>query len=169
MANALRPRHRIDDGEHKLGGRGKFHRRLVDLSLGHCDQLWIPEDRSTYAVTDLKFAVNFSVDQDVNIRGQSYQTSSISTLKSGENYRFMIKWNTSAQEQYTCFLNGEPLTPMSGASALRFSGASSDSGIDAFRITLGGPDDHLGSFFLGRISARSMPVDLYSPEGLIEK
>jgi len=154
-------------------GALEFDFRLVEgslsFSLGSCDQPWIPEDFSTYAVTELKFAVSFTVDQEVQIRGRPYQTASIYALKSGENYRFMIKWNTSAPEGYTCFLNGEPLTPMSGSSAQSFSGTSSDSGINTFRITLGGSKDHLGSLFLGRISARAMPVDLFSPEGLIGK
>jgi len=140
----------------------------INFSLGHCDQPWTPGNLSTYSVTHMKFLVVFAVDQEVQIAGRSYQTGSISTLSAGENYRFLIKWDMATPERFAYFLNGEPLTPLTG-SAHNFSGTSADTGIDAFRIAIGGPEDHLGSFFLGRISARSVPVDFLNPEGLLEK
>jgi hypothetical protein len=108
----------------------------IQLSLGRCDQPWIPEDGSTYAVTELIVVVSFAPDQEVQIRGRSYQTGSISTLTAGENYRFMVKWDMSTPERYAYFLNGEPLTPLTGSSAQSFSDVSADTGINAFRIAL---------------------------------
>lgn len=142
---------------------------MVTLSLGYCDQPWIPGNLTSYNMTDLKFLVIFNVDQEVQIRAQSYQTSAISTLKAGENYRFLIKWDMSTAERYSYFLNGEPLAPITAPSNQAYPVTSSDTGINSLRITLGGPEDHLGAVYLGPIKARSMPVDLYSPEGLIGK
>lgn len=154
-------------------GAFEFDFRLVkgaiNFSLGHCDQPWIPEVLSTYAVTELKVGVSFAVDQAVQIHGRFYQTASITTLTARENYRFMVKWDMSTPESFAFFLNGEPLRPLTGTSAQSFSGVSADTGINVFRIALGVAEDHMGSFFLGRISGRSMPVDLYSPDGLIGK
>jgi len=159
--------------ESAVQGALEFEFRVVKgaitLSLGNCDKPWIPGDQKTYTVDELKFLVNFAVDKEIQIRAQSYQTASISTLRAEENYRFLIKWDTSLPEQYTCFLNGEPLTPLTGPSAQSFSGTSSDTGINTFRITLGESADHMGSVYLGPISARSGLVDLYSPDGLIGK
>jgi len=149
----------------------EFHlvKGAIQLLLGRCDQPWIPEDSSTYAVTELIVTVSFAPDQEVKIRGRSYQTGLISTLSAGENYRFMVKWDMSTPERFAYFLNGEPLTPLTGPPAQSFYDVSADTGINAFRIALGSSEDRKGSFFLGRISARSLPVDLISPEGLIEK
>jgi len=149
----------------------KFHlvKGAIQLSLGRCDQPWIPEDGSTYAVTELRVAVSFAPDQEVQIRGRSYQTGLISTLSAGENYRFMVKWDMSTPERFTYFLTGELLRPLTGSSAQNLSDVSADTGINAFRIALGNSEDSKGSFFLGRISARSLPVDLSSPEGLLAK
>lgn len=154
-------------------GTFEFEFRLVEgtisLSLGHCDQPWIPDDLTTYGVTKSKASISFAVDKDVLIRGEAYQTDSVTTLNAGENYRFTVKWDLNTPEGFAYFINGEPLSPLSNVSSPKISVEPPESGINAFRITLGGPGDHLGSVFLGRISARSAPVDLHSPEGLIGK
>jgi len=153
-------------------GAFEFDFRLVEgsvsLSLGNSPEPWTPDNLTTYYITEGLVGVSFVPDEGVQIRGRSYQTGSISTLAVGENYRFLIKWNTATPEGFTCFLNGEPLTPVTGSPAQGFSGKSAESGINVFRLTTAGAD-RLGTFFLGRILARSGPVDLLSPDGLTEK
>lgn len=165
---------RLFVGESAAQGVFEFDFRLVEesisLSLGNCSEPWTPDNLSTYYITEGQgmVGVAFVPGEGVQIRGRSYQTGSVATLAAGENYRFLIKWDTATPEGFTCFLNGEPLTPVTGSGAQGFSAKSAEFGINVFRITTGGIDRR-GTFFLGRILARSGPVDLLSPEGLTEK
>jgi hypothetical protein len=90
------------------------------------------------------------------VAGQVVETDSISTVVAGESYRLTVKWDFAETKPIVrIFLNGEvvrargamaPLNPPLGV-------VENKSGLNAFRISLGGPENHLGRVFVGPMAA----------------
>ena len=128
----------------------------VDVQAGHQELFWDPQVKETYYVGNAAFDVSLNPGSEPTVAGRVGETDSVSTVMAGESYRLTVKWDFAGPEPIVrIFLNGEilrnrgtgaPLNPALGATA-------SSQGLNAFRITLGGPEDHLGRLFVGPMAA----------------
>ena len=128
----------------------------IDVQAGHQEFFWNPEANETYYVGNAALNVSLNPGSEPMVAGQVGETDSVSTVMAGESYRLTVKWDFAGPEPIVrIFLNGEilryrgtgaPLNPALGATA-------SSQGLNAFRITLGGPEDHLGRLFVGPMAA----------------
>ena len=148
------------DGPEVPQGVAEFHLHPVEgsaeLQVGHQETSWDPAVIETYYVGSLAFVVSLDPGAEPMVAGQAVETDSISTVVAGESYRLTVKWDFAETKPIVrIFLNGEvvrargataPMNPPLGVVANK-------NGLNTFRISLGGPENHLGRLFVGPMAA----------------
>jgi len=128
----------------------------AEVQVGHQSAPWDPQVNQTYYIENAAFDVGLTPGSEPMVAGRLGETDSVTTITAGETYRVTIKWDlTHSPPIARIFLNGEvlrekgkgdPLNPPLGTIA-------GSKGLNAFRVSLGGPEDHVGRLLVGPMAA----------------
>lgn len=131
---------------------------LLSLQVGNQPLPWDPASNETYYVANVAFGLSLQVDEPPTVAARPLETDSITHIAADTNYRVTIKWDFSSGEpQFRIFLNGEMMRLQGSAAPFSppISPEVMESGINAFRVSLGNPSDQTGEVFVGTMRAAS--------------
>jgi len=134
---------------HPVEGRG-------EVQVGHQSAPWDPQVNKTYYIENAAFDVGLTPGSEPIVAGRLGETDSVTTITAGETYRVTIKWDlTQSPPIARIFLNGEVLREKGKAAPLNppLGTIAGSKGLNAFRVSLGGPEDHVGRLLVGPMAA----------------
>lgn len=126
------------------------------LQVGSHTVPWDPASQESYYMQNGAFDVGLQQGEPPTVAGKAVETDSIATIDANTDYRITIKWDFSdGKPIFRIFINGEPVRLQGSAEPFspNVSAQVSESGINAFRVTIGSPQDHIGKVFVGPMAA----------------
>jgi hypothetical protein len=151
------------EAEEVQSGVAELNIRPVDAAVairaGSQPTPWNPAAPESYDLASGQgsFTISLKPGAEATLQGLQVETDSIDLIASDTNYRLTIKWNLTPEfNEVRIFLNGEAVRPRGSKTPLNVSlSKKGGKSLNAFRISLGGPEEKHGKLYIGPLAVAS--------------
>jgi hypothetical protein len=151
------------EAEEVQSGVAELNIRPVDAAVairaGSQPMPWNPAAPESYSLASDQgsFTLTLKPGVEATLQGLQVETDSIDLITSDTNYRVTIKWNLTPEfNDVRIFLNGEAVRLRGSRTPLNVSfSKKGGKSLNAFRITLGSPEEKHGKLYIGPLAVAS--------------